>query len=185
MPNTLEIAKYLMTRSKKQLNKQKLTILLYQVHKYELLHYETSSIPSLFYPTDKGFIHTELNKQLQHVSNQAHITKQHFPNIRNIKTSIITSDFDTILQMYSDLSLKDLQKQLTKDLAFQEAKQSIRYPHQVILASSIYKNALLTETGFLPETTHERQFETIVKKQKPLKNRVRLEQTMTKRSKKK
>ena len=80
---------------------------------------------------------------------------------------------------HGDLSLKDLQKQLTKDLAFQEAKQSIRYPHQVILASSIYKNALLTETGFLPETMHERQFETVVKK-KPLKNRVRLEQTMTK-----
>ena len=83
----------------------------------------------------------------------------------------MTSDFDTILQMYGDLSLKELQKQLTKDLAFQEAKQSIRYPHQVILASSIYKNALLTET--------------IVQKKKPIKNRVRLEQTMKKYSKKK
>ena len=97
----------------------------------------------------------------------------------------MTSDFDTILQTYDDLSLKDLQKQLTKDLAFQEAKQSIRYPYQVILASSIYKNALLTETGFLPEAMPERQFETVVKKKKSVKNRVRLEQVMNKHSKKK
>lgn len=185
MPNTLEIAKYLTTHSKKQLNKQKLTILLYHVHKDELLHYETSSIPSLFYPTNKGLIHLELNKQLQHISDQQHVTKQHFLNIRNLKTSIMTSDFDTVLQNYGGLTLKELLSGLNRDTAFLEAKQSIRYPKQVIQALSIYKNALLTETGFLPETKQERQFETVVLKKKTIKNRARLEQTINKRSKKK
>ena len=149
MPNTLEIAKYLVLRTPTQMNKRKLMIMLYFLHGYELLHYEKSSIPSLFYPKAQNNIsHQELEQYLQDVSPETHLTRTHFPNIKVLKPSPETEDYNEIILNFGKMSLSDLQKLVGQDTAYLEAKNHLNYPNQVILALSIYKEMLQIETGF-------------------------------------
>lgn len=149
MPNTLEIAKYLVLRTPTQMNKQKLMIMLYFLHGYELLHYEKSSIPSLFYPKAQNNIsHQELEQYLRDVSSNDILTRTHFPNIKVLKPSPETEDFNEIILNFGKKSLSDLQKLVGQDTAYLEAKNHPNYPNQVILALSIYKEMLQIETGF-------------------------------------
>ena len=151
MPNTLEIAKYLVLRTPTQMNKRKLMIMLYFLHGYELLHYEKSSIPSLFYPKAQNNVsHQELEQYLQDVSPETHLTRTHFPNIKVLKPSPETEDFNEIILNFGKMSLSDLQKLVGQDTAYLEAKKHKNYPHQVIQALSIYKEMLQIETGFKP-----------------------------------
>ena len=149
MPNTLEIAKYLVLRTPTQMNKRKLMIMLYFLHGYELLHYEKSSIPSLFYPKAQNNIsHQEMEQYLRDVSPETHLTRTHFPNIKVLKPSPETEDFNEIILNFGKKSLSDLQKLVGQDTAYLEAKNHPNYPNQVILALSIYKEMLQIETGF-------------------------------------
>ena len=149
MPNTLEIAKYLVLRTPTQMNKRKLMIMLYFLHGYELLHYEKSSIQSLFYPkAQNNNSHQEMEQYLRDVSPETHLTRTHFPNIKVLKPSPETEDFNEIILNFGKKSLSDLQKLVGQDTAYLEAKNHPNYPNQVILALSLYKEMLQIETGF-------------------------------------
>lgn len=154
MTTTVEIAKYLVLRTPTQMNKRKLMIMMYFLHGYELLHYEKSHIPSLFYPKDSNNItHLELESYLQSVDEQIHLTRAHFPNVKVLKPSPETEDFNLIIHNFGNMKQSDLQKLLAQDTAYLEAKNHKNYPNQVIQALSIYKEMLQIETGFKQEVS--------------------------------
>ena len=154
MPNTIEIAKYLVLRTPAQMNKRKLMIMMYYLHGYELLHYEKSHIPSLFYPKAQNNItHLELESYLQSVDDHTHLTRAHFPNVKVLKPSPETEDFNLIIHNFGNMKQSDLQKLLAQDTAYLEAKNHKNYPHQIIQALSIYKEMLQIETGFKQEVS--------------------------------
>lgn len=188
MPNALEIAKYLVLRTPTQMNKRKLMIMLYFLHGYELLHYEKSSIPSLFYPKAQNNIsHQELEQYLRDVSDGTILTRTHFPNIKVLKPSSETEDYNEIILNFGKKSLSDLQKLVGQDTAYLEAKNHTNYPNQVILALSIYKEMLQIETGFkkdvsLPDPSKKQQASLKIKNRQTLEHQ--LNKTKSKKKKK-
>lgn len=188
MSNTLEIAKYLVLRTPTQMNKRKLMIMLYFLHGYELLHYEKSSIPSLFYPKAQNNIsHQELEQYLRDVSPETHLTRIHFPNIKVLKPSPETEDYNEIILNFGKKNLTDLQKLVGQDTAYLEAKNHPNYPNQVILALSIYKEMLQIETGFkkdvsLPDPSKKQQASLKIKNRQTLEHQ--LNKTKSKKKKK-
>lgn len=185
MPNTIEIAKYLVLRTPAQMNKRKLMIMMYYLHGYELLHYEKSSIPSLFYPKSQNKItHLELEDYLKDVPEQTHLTRAHFPNVKVLEPSPDTEDYNEIIRNFGKMNQSDLQKLLAQDTAYLEAKKHKNYPHQVIQALSIYKEMLQIETGFKPTVS----IPDPVRTNKPalkIKNRQTLETQLNKSKSKK
>lgn len=188
MPNTLEIAKYLVLRTPTQMNKRKLMIMLYFLHGYELLHYEKSSIPSLFYPKAQNNIsHQELEQYLRDVPDGTILTRTHFPNIKVLKPSPETEDYNEIILNFGKKNLTDLQKLVGQDTAYLEAKNHTNYPNQVILALSIYKEMLQIETGFkkdvsLPDPSKKQQASLKIKNRQTLEHQ--LNKTKSKKKKK-
>ena len=178
MTTTVEIAKYLVLRTPTQMNKRKLMIMMYFLHGYELLHYEKSHIPSLFYPKDsKNITHLELESYLQSVDDQVHLTRAHFPNVKVLKPSPETEDFNLIIHNFGNMKQSDLQKLLAQDTAYLEAKNHKNYPYQVIQALSIYKEMLQIETGFkkdvsVPDPSKKQQASLKIKNRQTLEHQL-------------